>query len=610
MSGEKNKKNKKVNREAAADFKGTWKKLLEYSSKYRIELIISSVLSLSGAIVNIFSPILSGKVINALSFNGPEGGLDFDYIIKILALLFVMYSVLGICSCVGNYLTSNVSVRITYRMRKQASEKIDRLPLSYFDKETYGEVLSRITNDVDVLVSSLTQTLSQILSSVTMLIGIVFMMFSISWEMTLLSFSGLPVASIFISLMFSISRKYFKRYQKQLGLINGHIEEMYSGHSVVRAFNGEKTSIEKFDKLNNNMYNLAWKSEFLSGFIGPVMELVSSLTYVGLCILGGYLAIKKGLSVGNIFAFLSYSTQFMRPLISVAGISGTLQQIAVAAERVFEFLDAEENPADRENCIKTFGSITEFPEIKGEVKFTNINFGYNRDNLIIKNFSFNTESGQTIAIVGPTGAGKTTIIKLLSGFYDVKEGSILIDGHDIRDFRRNDLHSLFGIVFQEPWLFSGTILENIRYGKPNSTSEEVEEAARLAYADGFINALPNGYETVINESSNNISQGEKQLLTIARAILANHKILILDEATSSVDTRTEIQIQKALKNLLKDKTSFVIAHRLSTVREADIIIVLNKGIIEEKGNHKELMDKKGMYYNMYVSQFKYEEYSN
>ena len=526
-----------------------------------------------------------------------------------MCMLSVSCRFLGVCSCLGNYLASSISVKITYRMRKEISEKIDKLPLSYFDKETRGEILSRITNDVDILVSSLTKTISEIISSSAIVIGIIYIMFSISWGMTLLSCLGLPITAIFIMFIFKISRKYFKMYQKQLALINGHIEEAYSGHITVKALNGEKEVIKKFNTLNKKIYDVSWKAEFISGFVGPIAELVSGLTYVGLCTLGGYLVISEKLSIGDIFVFFSYSKQLMKPLMSVLGISGTLQNIAVVAERVFEFLESDEILPEYESYPQLYDFTKDtdqnrkIMEIKGHISFENVNFGYKNDRLILKNISLNVPSGKTVAIVGKTGVGKTTLIKLLSGFYEVNGGAILIDGYNIKDFEKKNLHTLFGIVFQEPWLFSGTILENIQYGNPEATNQQIKYAAKLACADSFINSLPDGYETVINEFSDNISQGEKQLLTIARAILANHKILILDEATSSVDTRTEINIQKALKNLLKGRTSFVIAHRLSTIREADIIIVLDAGTICEQGTHDGLLRKKGLYYKMYMSQF-------
>lgn len=619
MEGIKSKNKSKKNKEIVKDFKGTWKKILHYISFYKFNIIMSLGLSLICSVVSIFSPKLSGCIINLLSEGVPSGlmggGIDFESILRTILILFIMYSSSAIASCLSNYINTNISVNITYRARKEMSEKISRLPLSYFDNVTYGEVISRVTNDIDALASYLTQGISQILSSIALLLGIIYMMFSISWEMSLVSFSTLPVLFIFISIIFKISRKYFHQYQKQLGFINGHIEEIYSGHSVVRAFNGEHTAIKKFEAINNKMYNLEWKSEFISGFISPIMGIVSSLSYIGLCVLGGYLAVVKGLTIGNIFAFISYSNQFMSPLMAVSGISGILQQIAVAAERVFEFMEENENPPDKENCIKVIHNKEKNIEnsgiyIKGDVEFKNINFNYNKEKTVIKNFSLNVNSGQTVAIVGPTGAGKTTLIKLLTRFYDAQSGYVLIDGYDIKEFKRRDLNSLFGVVFQEPWLFNGTVRENIRYGNVKSCDDNVEKAAKLAYADDFINSLPNGYDTVIDESYDNISYGEKQLITIARAILADHEILILDEATSAIDTMTELKIQKALKSLLKGRTAFVVAHRLSTIRKADLIVFIDNGNIIESGTHDELVKIEGMYYKMYMSQFQYKTFNN
>lgn len=594
--------------------KKIWEKIFLFSSKYKYELIASAALSLPEAFVNIIGPKLSGKLMNALSEGAASamsgGSMNFEYILKLLTFLFTMYSFFLGCSCVSSYLISNASISLTYKMRKEISEKIDRLSLRYFNKETYGEVISRITNDVELLVSTLTQSLSQIISSVVMLVGIVYMMISISLQMTFVSFLGTPIGLFFVFLLVNFTQKYFKDYRIQLGKMNGHIEEMYFGHSVVKAFSGEKVSIEKFNKLNEKMYNLEWKANFLSSFVSPIMEFMSSLTYVILCVIGGHLAISGGISIGDIFAFLNYSNQFMKPLSSVTGISGTIQQLFSAAQRVFEFLEEDEIPEDEIDSLEITkdGDIKDLNgetfKINGEVEFKNLMFTYGSGNFAIKNFSLKVETGKNIAIVGPTGAGKTTVTKLLTGFYPIQSGKILIDGYDIRKFKRKDLFSLFGVVFQDSWMFRGTIMENIRYGKIGSSDEEVKNAAKLACADGFINSLPEGYETVINESSDNISQGEKQLITIARAILAKRKILILDEATASVDTRTEALLQKGLKALMQGMTSFIVAHRLSTIRYADKIIVMNDGEIFEQGTHEELMQKKGLYHKMYVLQFK------
>ncbi len=591
----------------------TWKRIFLYSSKYKFQFILSALLALPEAVVNIIGPKLSGQLMDILSegvcsaISG--GGMDFNRILQLLVFLFVIYSLFLVCSCISGYLVSNISIGLTYELRREVSEKIYRLSLKYFSKESYGEVTSRITNDVDALVSSLTQIFSKLISSILVLFGIVYMMFSISWQMTIVSFLGTPIGFIFVFILINSAKKYFRDYRIQLGKMNGYIEEVYEGHSVVKAFSGERTAIQKFNKLNSKMYHIEWKAGFLSSFVSPIMELVSSLTYIVLCVMGGYLAMTGIISIGDIFAFLAYSNQFAKPLSAVTGITGTLQEIFSAAQRIFEFLDEEEvidrkedivNILDGKYIITTGREI----EIKGDVEFKNLRFGYDDEKLVVKDFSLKVKSGENIAIVGYTGAGKTTITKLLMGFYPLKAGQILIDGYDITSFKRKDLYSLFGTVFQEPWLFNETIMENIRYGKMNSTDEEVKEAAKLACADSFINSLPDGYETIINESSDNISHGEKQLLTIARAIIAKHKILILDEATASVDTRTEARIQKGLKNLMKGMTSFVIAHRLSTIRYADMIVVIDNGGIAEQGTHEELMMKKGLYYKMYTFQFK------
>lgn len=591
-----------------------WKRIFLYSSKYKLEFILSAILTLPEAVVGIIGPKLSGKLMDTLSEGAASaisgGNMDFARILQILMLLFVIYSLYLVCSCVSGYLVSNASIGLTYEFRKEVSEKIDRLSIKYFDKESYGEVTSKITNDVDALVSSFTQIFSNLISSVLVLFGIIYMMISISWGMTIISFLGTPIGLIFVFLLITSTQKYFRDYRIQLGKMNGYIEEMYEGHSVVKAFSGERAVIQKFDKLNDKMYNTEWKAGFLSSFVSPIMELMSSLTYIILCVMGGHLAMAGFISIGDIFAFLTYSNQFTKPLSAVTGIAGTLQEIFSAAQRIFEFLDEEESPNNTKSTIEILDrkyikniSGQEY-EIKGEVEFKNLSFAYKNEDFAVKNFSLKVRSGENVAIVGHTGAGKTTIIKLLMGFYPLECGQILIDGHDITDFKKKDLYSLFGTVFQEPWLFNGTIMENIRYGRMCSTPEEVREAAKLACADSFINSLPDGYETVINESSDNISHGEKQLITIARAIIARHRILILDEATASVDTRTEAKIQKGLKNLMHGMTSFVIAHRLSTIRYADTIVVMNKGEIAEQGTHEELMRKKGIYHTMYTLQFK------
>ena len=470
------------------------------------------------------------------------------------------------------------------------------MPLKYFESTNHGEVLSRVTNDVDTVSQTLNQSLTQIITSVTTVIGILAMMFSISWQMTLVALCILPISMLLIILVVKKSQKYFKQQQEYLGHVNGHVEEMYGGHLVMKAFNGEKKSIEKFDGLNNNLYGVAWKSQFLSGMMMPVMTFVGNIGYVAVSVLGGWLVIKKTIEVGDIQAFIQYVRQFTQPIAQIANISNVLQQTAASAERVFEFLAEDEEVLESTNPVK-------LDEVHGSVEFKDVHFGYDPEKTIINDFSALIKPGQKVAIVGPTGAGKTTMVKLLMRFYDVNAGAIFVDNHDLREFERNDLRSIFGMVLQDTWLYNGTIMENIRYGRLDATDEEVKAAAKAAHVHGFVKTLPDGYNMVLNEEASNVSQGQKQLLTIARAILADPKILILDEATSSVDTRTEIQIQKAMNNLMKDRTSFIIAHRLSTIRDADLILVMNHGDIVEQGNHKELLAAGGFYANLYNSQF-------
>ena len=491
---------------------------------------------------------------------------------------------------------SGVSMKVSYNLRKELSEKINRLPLKYFDKTNQGEVLSRITNDVDTLSQTLNQSFGQIITSVTTVVGVFIMMLTISWKMTLVTLLMLPLSTILIMIIAGRSQKYFKEQQDYLGNVNGHVEEMYGGHLVVKAFNGEEKSIKEFDKLNGQLYGSAWKSQFLTSIMMPLMNFVGNLGYVAICILGGYLAAQGAITVGDVQAFMQYVRQFNQPIAQIANISNILQQTVASAERGFEFLAEEEEAADTDKPLKV-------ENLEGRVEFENVHFGYNPEKPVINNFSAKFTPGQRIAIVGPTGAGKTTIVKLLMRFYDVNQGAILIDGHDIRDFSRGDLRSSFGMVLQDTWLYNDTIMENIRYGRLDASDEEVIEAAKAAHVDSFVHTLPNGYKMVLNEEATNVSQGQKQLITIARAILADPKILILDEATSSVDTRTEVQIQKAMENLMKDRTSFIIAHRLSTIRDADLILVMNHGDIVEQGKHEELLAKDGVYANMYNSQF-------
>jgi ATP-binding cassette subfamily B protein len=523
-------------------------------------------------------------------------GIDFHYIGKMVLILICLYIIAAICTYLQGLLMSNVSVKATYELRREISEKISRLPLKYFDTSSHGDVLSRITNDVDIISNTLNQGLSQIVSSVITIIGIIIMMAYISALMTLVSLLMLPISFSLVSFLIKKSQKLYKRQRDYLGHVNGHVEEMYSGHNVMRAFNGEKKSIMRFDELNEELYNAGWKSQFFSTLMMPVTMFVGNIGYVVICILGGYLTIIKVIQIGDIQAFIQYVRTFNMPISQTANIANIMQSTAAAAERVFEFLTEEEEKEDIVNPVK--------PErIAGRVSFKNVNFGYSPDKIIINDFSADIKEGQKVAIVGPTGAGKTTMVKLLMRFYDINSGSIMLDGIDIREFNRKDLRANFGMVLQDAWLFNGSIRENIRYGNAEATDEEVVNAAKIANVDHVIHYLPNGYDMELNEDADNVSQGEKQLLTIARAVLADPKILILDEATSSVDTMTEILIQRAVERLMKGRTSFIIAHRLSTIRNADIILVMKDGAIVEQGSHNELLGSNGLYASMYYSQF-------
>jgi ATP-binding cassette subfamily B protein len=511
--------------------------------------------------------------------------------------LLILYIISAIFSYVQGWIMTGVSQKVTYRLRRDISEKINRLPLAYFDKRTFGEVLSRVTNDVDTVSQTLNQSLTQIVTSITMIIGILIMMFSISWQMTLVSLILVPISFILIATIIKKSQHFFKQQQDSLGELNGHVEEMYAGHNVMRVFNGEERSVQKFKKINTKLYGSAWKSQFLSGLMFPIMTFVGNLGFVGVTVVGGWLAVKGTIQIGDIQAFIQYVNQFNQPIIQTANIANVMQSTAASAERVFEFLDEKEEAPETDTTIV-------LENAKGAVDFEKVVFGYDPDKTIIKGLNANIKQGQRVAIVGPTGAGKTTIVNLLMRFYDVNKGAIKIDGVDTREMKRSDVRKLFGMVLQDTWLFNGTIRENIAYGKPDATQEEIVAAARAAHADHFIHALPQGYDLELNEEADNISQGEKQLLTIARAMLAKTPMLILDEATSSVDTRTEILIQKAMENLMKGRTSFVIAHRLSTIRDADLILVMRDGNIVEQGTHKELLTKNGFYASLYNSQFK------
>lgn len=595
--------------EKAKDFKGTMKKLIDYLKPYRIPMILVFILAIGSTAFSIVGPKLLGKATTEI-FNGliskvtnsGNGSIDFGYIGKIAIGLVALYIVSTILSFIQGFVMSGIAQKVAYNLRKEISKKINRMPLKYFDKTTHGEVLSRITNDVDTVNTTLNQSLSQIITSVTMLIGVIVMMLSISWEMTLGSVLILPIAMGLIMLVVKKSQKYFMDQQEYLGHVNGNVEETFSGHNIMKAFNREEETIKEFNKLNETLYKSAWKSQFLSGMMMPIMTFIGNLGYVLVTILGGWLAVVGKITVGDIVAFTQYIRTFMQPIAQAGQIANVLQSTAAAAERVFEFLGEEEEVDDVTEGVDP-------KDVEGAVEFKNVHFGYNEDKIIINDFSAKIKPGQRIAIVGPTGAGKTTIVKLLMRFYELNGGSIEIDGHNIKDFTRDNLRELFGMVLQDTWLYNGSIKENIRYGRLDATDEEIIEAAKSAHVDHFVRALPHGYDMELNEEASNISQGQKQLLTIARAILADPKILILDEATSSVDTRTEVLIQKAMDNLMKGRTSFVIAHRLSTIRDADLILVMKDGDIIEQGNHEELLKANGFYADLYNSQFEKEEVS-
>ena len=587
--------------EKAKDFKGTMKKLMGYLTQYKMGLLLVVIFAIGSTIFNIAGPKILGKATTEL-FHGliskvsGGSGIDFDKIAKILIGLMCLYVCSALFSFIQGYIMTGVSQKLTYRMRKEISEKIDRLPMGYFDKMTHGEILSRITNDVDTLSQSLNQSATQVITSVATIIGVLVMMLSISPLMTVIAILILPISMGLIGMIVKRSQRYFKEQQEYLGYVNGQVEEVYGGHNIVKAFNKEDDVIDEFDRDNDRLYRSAWKSQFLSGMMIPIMQFVGNLGYVAVVILGGYLAIKKTIEVGDIQSFIQYVRNFTQPIQQVAQVANMLQSTAAASERVFEFLEEPEEEAAPENPV-----VLKNPE--GAVEFEHVHFGYNPEHTIIHDFSVKVEPGQKIAIVGPTGAGKTTMVKLLMRFYDVSGGSIKVDGHDIREFDRGELRRMFGMVLQDTWLFKGSIEDNIRYGKLDATHEDVVKAADAAYAHRFIQTLPGGYGMELNEEASNVSQGQKQLLTIARAILADPKILILDEATSSVDTRTEVRIQKAMDNLMKGRTSFIIAHRLSTIRDADLILVMKEGDIVEMGRHEELLAKNGFYADLYNSQF-------
>ena len=636
--------------EKAKDFKGTIKNLFKYLKPYRISMLFVMIFAITSTAFTIVGPKLLGhatnqivndyvsmKAYDTVHSQLPKGfvlspgttggqllqklppsaiqniptdkldliknldltvrpGINFNYVGEIILILIGLYVLSSILSYIMGWIMSGITQKIAFNFRREISEKINRLPLRYFDSRSYGDVLSRVTNDVDTISQNLNQTMTQLITAVTTIIGILIMMLTISWHLTLVAIVILPVSLIFVSLVIKRSQKYFSKQQSSLGEINGHIEEMYGGHNVMKAFNGEKRSVDKFNKTNAELYDSAWKSQFFSGLLFPISNLISALGYVGVAILGGWLAVKGTLQIGDIQAFIQYMSSFTQPIAQTANIANVMQATAASAERVFEFLGEEDEVKETESPVT-------LPGVKGDVEFDNVVFGYSPEKIIIHNFTAHIKQGQRVAIVGPTGAGKTTIVNLLMRFYDVDSGSIKVDGVDIREMKRADVRKLFGMVLQDTWLFNGTLRDNIAYYKTDATDEEVKEAAEAAHVDHFINSLPGGYNMILNEEASNISQGEKQLLTIARAMMAHTPMLILDEATSSVDTRTEILIQKAMDRLMKNKTCFIIAHRLSTIRNADLILVMRDGNIVEQGTHKELIKKDGYYASLYNSQF-------
>lgn len=587
--------------EKAKDFKGTILKLAVYMGNYRIAIFFVLLFAIGSTVFTILGPKILGNATTELAaglmakING-TGGLDFEKIGRILLWTLGLYGVSAVFSFVQGWIMTGITQKVCYRMRKEISEKINRMPMRYFESRTVGEVLSRITNDVDTLGQGLNQSITQLITSVTTMLGVVVMMLSISPLMTLITIVILPISLLLISLVVKRSQKYFKTQQEYLGTINGQVEEVYSGHLVVQAFNKQDISIEEFHKTNQKLYESAWKSQFLSGMMMPIMTFVGNLGYVAVAFSGALLAIRGVITIGDIQAFIQYVKSFTQPIQQIAQVMNMLQSMAAAAERVFEFLNEEEEVLQPENPLQA-------DAVEGAVTFEHVQFGYSEDKMIIRDFSAEVLPGQKIAIVGPTGAGKTTMVKLLMRFYDVNQGAILVDGHNVQEFNRHDLRNEFGMVLQDTWLFKGTIMENIRYGRPTATDEEVIAAAKAAHAHRFIQTLPGGYQMELNEEATNVSQGQKQLLTIARAILADNPILILDEATSSVDTRTEVRIQKAMDNLMRGRTSFIIAHRLSTIRDADLILVMKDGDIIEQGNHEELLARNGFYADLYNSQF-------
>ena len=588
--------------ERAKDFKGTTKKLINnYLSKYKVGLIIVFIFAIGSTIFAIIGPKILGNATTEI-FNGfvnkisGNGGIDFGKIGTILLTLLGLYLLSALFSFIQGFTMTGISQKLTYNLRKSLSEKINKLPMNYFDKKTNGEVLSIITNDIDTLGMNLNQSITQIITSICTLIGILIMMLSISVQMTVISLLVMPIGVILVKLIVGKSQKYFKRQQDYLGHVNGQVEEIYSGLTIVKAFNGEKKAQEEFKKANAELYRSSWRAQFLSGLMHPIMNFVSNIGYVGVAIAGGFLAIKGTITVGNIQSFIQYNKQFTQPINQIAQVASMLQAMVAAAERIFDFIEEDEEIETAKRGASTKG-------LKGNITFEHVKFGYNKDDIVIKDFNATVYEGQKIAIVGPTGAGKTTMVKLLMRFYDVLDGKILIDGHNIKDFKRGNLRQMFGMVLQDTWLFDGTVKENIKYSKEDATDTEVIQAAKAAHVHHFIRTLPNGYNSVLSDETSGVSAGQKQLLTIARVILADPKILILDEATSSIDTRTEIEIQKAMDNLMKGRTSFIIAHRLSTIKNADLILVMDHGDIVEQGTHEELLSKGGFYSQLYNSQF-------
>ncbi len=587
--------------EKAKNFSGTIKKLFRYMGAYRYGLMAVAVFAVGSTVFHIIGPKVLSRAITEL-FNGlmaklyRTGGINFDKIGRILLMLLGLYAVSALLSLFQGWVMTGVSQKLCFRFRREISEKINRMPMKYFESRTVGEVLSRITNDVDTLGMSLNQSVTTLITSISTLLGVLIMMLSISPLMTLIALVILPISGGLIGILVKYSQKYFVAQQSYLGKINGQVEEVYSGQNIVKAFNREEAVLKEFGDTNDILYQSAWKSQFLSGMMQPIMSFIGNLGYVAVAVSGSLLTIKGAIEIGDIQAFIQYVKNFTQPITQLAQVSNMLQSAAAAAERVFEFLEEEEEDQTVDNPVQ-------LQRIEGRVSFENVRFGYHPDKIIIHNFSSEVEPGQTVAIVGPTGAGKTTMVKLLMRFYDVNSGSIKVDGHDVREFNRSELRESFGMVLQDTWLFKGTIMENIRYGRLDATDEEVIEAAKAAHAHRFIQTLPGGYQMELNEDASNVSQGQKQLLTIARAILADNRILILDEATSSVDTRTEQRIQKAMNNLMKGRTSFVIAHRLSTIKDADLILVMKDGDIIEQGSHEQLLAQKGFYAELYNSQF-------